>query len=145
MSKKKFKVVTLCGSTKFKNEFYEVATSLSIHGYIVLMPHLFEHYYNIPIDKEQKERFDNMHRQMIDMSDCIVVINKEGYIGESTKSEIEYAKSKGKKVYYQYTECKADCKHNGNDSCLMRKSLFGVVRKFSYNCPMCLRLWEVDK
>ena len=41
-----------------------------------------------------------MHRQKIDLSDEIYVINVNGYIGESTKSEIEYAISNGKKVKY---------------------------------------------
>ena len=41
-----------------------------------------------------------MHRQKIDMSDEIYVINFEGYIGESTEAEIEYAKLKGKRIYY---------------------------------------------
>ena len=41
-----------------------------------------------------------MHKQKIDMSDEIFVINVEGYIGESTRNEIEYAKAKGKKVSY---------------------------------------------
>ncbi len=43
---------------------------------------------------------DEMHKQKIDMSDEIYVINLNGYIGESTKSEIEYANSKGKNISY---------------------------------------------
>ena len=43
---------------------------------------------------------DEMHRQKIDMSDVIYVINVNGYIGESTKNEIEYAKSKNKEIFY---------------------------------------------
>ena len=43
---------------------------------------------------------DGMHRQKIDMSDAIFVINVNGYIGESTKNEIEYAKSKNKEILY---------------------------------------------
>ena len=42
-----------------------------------------------------------MHKQKIDMSDEIYVINVGGYIGESTKSEIEYAKEKGKGISYR--------------------------------------------
>jgi len=41
-----------------------------------------------------------MHKRKIDMSDEIFVINKDGYIGSSTKSEIEYAIAHGKKVNY---------------------------------------------
>ena len=43
---------------------------------------------------------DDMHKCKIDIADEIFVINKNGYIGSSTKSEIEYAISKGKKVNY---------------------------------------------
>lgn len=52
------------------------------------------------INIETKKMLDEMHKQKIDMSNEIYVINFGGYIGESTKSEIEYAKSKGKKISY---------------------------------------------
>ena len=41
-----------------------------------------------------------MHKRKIDMADEIFVINVNGYIGDSTKSEIEYANKTGKKVNY---------------------------------------------
>lgn len=47
-----------------------------------------------------KAMLDDMHKQKIDMSDEIFVINVNGYIGESTKNEIEYAKKNGKKINY---------------------------------------------
>lgn len=47
-----------------------------------------------------KEMLDNMHKRKIDMADAIYVINVGGYIGESTRSEIEYALKNGKRVYY---------------------------------------------
>ena len=47
-----------------------------------------------------KEMLDNMHKRKIDMADAIYVINVGDYIGESTRSEIEYALSNGKKVLY---------------------------------------------
>lgn len=47
-----------------------------------------------------KEMLDDMHKRKIDLADEIFVINVGGYIGESTKSEIEYAKATGKKVNY---------------------------------------------
>ena len=43
---------------------------------------------------------DDMHKRKIDMADAIYVINVGGYIGESTRSEIEYAQRNGKIVYY---------------------------------------------
>ena len=47
-----------------------------------------------------KEMLDDMHKRKIDMADAIFVINVGGYIGESTRSEIEYAKANGKEVRY---------------------------------------------
>ena len=43
---------------------------------------------------------DDMHKRKIDMADEIFVINVGGYIGSSTKSEIEYAKANGREVRY---------------------------------------------
>ena len=47
-----------------------------------------------------KEMLDDMHKRKIDMADSIYVINVGGYIGESTRSEIEYAKANNKPVRY---------------------------------------------
>ena len=105
---KKYPVVTLCGSTRFKNEFMEAQKRLTLEGYIVISVGLFGH----AGDKEvwesmdegtltkTKEMLDDMHKRKIDMADEIFVINVGGYIGESTKSEIEYALSTNKKVNY---------------------------------------------
>lgn len=104
----KYKVITLCGSTRFKDEFLRVQKELSLQGNIVISVGLFGH----SGDKEvwenmdegartkTKEMLDDMHKRKIDMADEIFVINVDGYIGESTKSEIEYAKKNGKKVNY---------------------------------------------
>ena len=69
----KYPVITLCGSTRFKDAFLEAQKRLTL---------------------------DNMHKRKIDMADAIYVINVGGYIGESTRSEIEYALRNGKKVFY---------------------------------------------
>ncbi len=50
--------------------------------------------------KETKELLDDMHKRKIDMADTVFVINKDGYIGKSTESEIEYAKNQGKNIDY---------------------------------------------
>ena len=98
-NKNKYKIITLCGSIKFKNEFLKVQERLTLNGSIVFTPNFFTNKKN-EIDSQMKKMLDKMHRQKIDMSDEIYVINFEGYIGESTKSEIEYAKAKGKKISY---------------------------------------------
>jgi hypothetical protein len=95
---KKFKVITLCGSTKFKKEFHETANKLTKEGNIILMPHCYDHADNEILSDEMKQMMVNMHLQMIDMSDGIFVINVDGYIGESTASEIEYAVNAGKTI-----------------------------------------------
>ena len=95
---RKYPVVTLCGSTKFKDEFFEVQKRLTLQGYIVISVGLFGH----AGDDLQgaKEMLDDMHKRKIDMADEIFVVNKNGYIGSSTKSEIDYAKAHGKIINY---------------------------------------------
>lgn len=99
ISKNKYNIITLCGSIKFKTEFMKVQEALTLDGNIVLTPNFF---YNFEeeINIETRKMLDEMHRQKIDMSNEIYVINFGGYIGESTKSEIEYAKAKEKKIHY---------------------------------------------
>ena len=78
----------------------ELQEKLALDGNIVLIPNFFNSIKKEDIDEKTKKMLDEMHKQKIDMSDEIYVINVGGYIGESTKSEIEYAKSKGKKISY---------------------------------------------
>lgn len=98
---RKYKVITLCGSTKFKDEFLEVQKRLTLEGNIVISVGLFGHSGDNEVwDDGVKEMLDDMHKRKIDMADEIFVINKGGYIGSSTKSEIDYAKANGKTVKY---------------------------------------------
>ena len=97
--KRKYKVITLCGSTRFKDEFLEAQKRLTLEGNIVISVGLFGHSGDNEVWSEgAKEMLDDMHKAKIDMSDEIFVINVGGYIGESTKSEIEYAQKHGKTV-----------------------------------------------
>lgn len=98
-----YKVITLCGSTKFKDEFIKAQKELTLKGYIVISVGLFGHAdgcYDNEITDSVKQMLDDMHKRKIDMSDAIMVIDVGDYIGESTKKEIEYAKSQGKFVYF---------------------------------------------
>ena len=97
--KKKFPIITLCGSTKFKEEFLEMQKYFTLKGWIVLSVGLFGHSGDSEA-WEYKEMLDKMHKNKIDLSDAICVINKNGYIGQSTQSEIEYAKRHNKVIYY---------------------------------------------
>lgn len=103
-----YKVVTLCGSTRFKDEFMKAQKELTLKGYIVISVGLFGHSGDSEVWENMdegtltktKEMLDDMHKRKIDMADSIHVINVNGYIGSSTKSEIEYAKRQNKKITY---------------------------------------------
>ena len=103
-----YKVVTLCGSTRFKEEFMNVQRDLTLKGCIVISVGFFGHSQDVDIWNEMDEEtkiktktmLDDIHKRKIDMADEIFVINVGGYIGESTRSEIEYANKSGKKVNY---------------------------------------------
>lgn len=87
-----FKVVTLCGNLKFKNEFLELQQKLLNQKYIVLMPEFDS--------KLSSETLKLMHRQKIDMADIVYIVNPEGYIDEDVESEIWYAKHNYKQILY---------------------------------------------
>ncbi len=94
------RLVTLCGSTKFKNEFERMNMKLTLEGKIVLTVGFYEHHEGVELTDEQLELLKNLHFEKIKMSDEIFVINPNGYIGESTKLEIEYAKELGKQISF---------------------------------------------
>ena len=98
------KVITICGSMKFIQEMMKISEKIELQGNVVLLP-----IYNP--SRPNKESFtieeiamlDKMHRERIKISDAILVVNVNGYIGDSTKSEIEFAKSLNKEIIY-YTD-----------------------------------------
>ena len=104
----KYKVITLCGSTRFKDQFMEAQKKLTLEGNIVISVGLFGHAGDSEVWENMdegtltktKEMLDDMHKRKIDMADEIFVINVGGYIGSSTRSEIEYAEKTGKTVRY---------------------------------------------
>lgn len=96
-------VITLCGSTRFKDEFLAVQRDLTLQGHIVLSVGLFGHADNEDLTLEEKVRLDNLHKEKINMSDAIFVINKDGYIGESTYSEIDWANRMKKQIFFLET------------------------------------------
>lgn len=104
----KYKVITLCGSTRFKDEFMEAQKKLTLAGNIVISVGLFGHSGDNEVWdgmdagtlSQTKAMLDDMHKRKIDMADDIYVINKDGYIGDSTRSEIRYAREHGKTISY---------------------------------------------
>ena len=98
-----YKIITLCGSTKFKSSFEEITKQLTLKNKIVLAPGIYIHHDKINnINNKEKEQLDKLHREKIDLSDCIIVINEDNYIGFSTRNEIDYANKIGKPVFYLY-------------------------------------------
>lgn len=96
----KYKVITLCGSTKFKDDFMKEQQRLTLAGNIVISVGVFGHADEIELSQSEKVMLDDMHKQKITMADEIFVINKGGYIGWSTQQEINYAAVRNIPVVY---------------------------------------------
>jgi hypothetical protein len=94
-------IVCLCGSTRFKEAWYEQTKRLTYEGKIVLgvgdlNPNKLDT--NDPIDPTLKARLDELHKRKVDLADEVFVLNVGGYVGESTRSEVLYARRGGKAV-----------------------------------------------
>lgn len=92
------KIITLCGSTRFKAAYIDLYQRLTDIGYIVLTVGRFLPRHDH--DGETKAALDRLHLEKINLSDGILVINIDGYVGESTSREIYHARTKGISVYY---------------------------------------------
>lgn len=97
------KIITVCGSYKFKKEMVEITEKMTLKGNCVLTPNELTHTDKDAYTKDEILMIDKMHKEKIKISDAILVVNVNGYIGNSTKSEIEYAKSLNKEIIY-YTD-----------------------------------------
>lgn len=91
------KVVTLCGSMKFQDEMMKIAEKLALDGDCVLTP-VYMVTQHPEVTDEEIKRLKKEQLKRIELSDEIFVVNVGGYVGESTISEIEYAKKIGKEV-----------------------------------------------
>ncbi|MFA6094132.1 MAG: hypothetical protein WC986_14435 [Elusimicrobiota bacterium] len=102
------KVVCLCGSTRFYQEFQEANFKETMAGRIVLSvafaPGVVEHGERVGITLNEKVMFDELHMRKIDLCDEVLVLNVGGYIGDSTLREIVYANKHGKFVRYLHPE-----------------------------------------
>ncbi len=94
------KVITVCGSMKFKDEMVKVAHEYALKGNCVLFP-LME-LSKDDITETEINYLKNAHFKRIELSDLIIVVNKDNYIGDSTKAEIDFAIELGKEVIYYY-------------------------------------------
>ena len=96
------KIITLCGSLKFKKEMMTIAEKMALDGYCVLTP-VYPVSEKMERTKEQLIKLKDAHFKRIELSDAILVINVDNYIGDSTNLEIDYAKKLGKEIIY-YTD-----------------------------------------
>ena len=85
------KIVTLCGSLKFRKEMMTIAEKMALDGYCILTP-VYPVSENMEKTKEQLIKLKEAHFKRIELSDAILVVNINNYIGDSTKLEIDYAK-----------------------------------------------------
>ncbi len=99
------RIITICGSLKFKEEMMKLAIQLELKGNVVLT-------LAFPVDnsktiytEDEILMLGKMHKEKIKLSDSIMVVDVNNYIGEATKSEIEFAKSLDKEIIY-YTKIK---------------------------------------
>lgn len=105
------KIICLCGSTRFKDAFLKANEELTLEGKIVLTVGCFGHAdgkFNTVITEEIKIKLDELHKRKIDLCDSVLILNVEGYIGQSTRSEIEYAKKIGKPIEYLFRNEQSD-------------------------------------
>lgn len=97
------KVITVCGSLKFKDEMIEIAEKMELQENCVLCPIYPTNSDKDAYTEEEVLILDKMHKEKIKLSDAVLVVNVNNYIGNSTKSEIEFAKSLNKEIIY-YTD-----------------------------------------
>ena len=96
------KVITLCGSLKFQEEMMTIAEKMALEGYCILTP-VYPVLENIKRTEKQLINLKEEHFKRIELSDAILVVNVNNYIGNSTNIEIKYAKKLGKEIIY-YTD-----------------------------------------
>ncbi len=96
-------IVCLCGSTRFMEAFHAAGWQFTLDGYIVLSVGVCKHaedHGGEALGQDVAARLDELHLRKIDLSDRVFVLNVDGYIGESTRREIEYAIAIGKPLSY---------------------------------------------
>jgi len=96
-------IVCLCGSTRFMEAFFDAGWKFTLEGQIVLSVGVCkhaEHHGGEALGQDVADKLDELHLRKIDLADSVFVLNVGGYIGDSTRKEIEYAVSKDKPIRY---------------------------------------------
>jgi hypothetical protein len=94
------RVVCLCGSTRFGDAFRDAQRDETLAGRIVLTVGLLGHAEGLDMDGPVKAMLDELHLRKIDLADEVLCLNVGGYVGQSTRREVEYARLTGKPVRY---------------------------------------------
>lgn len=98
------KIITVCGSLKFYKEMMEITEIMELQGNCMLVPIYNSNRPNKDtFTEEEALMLDKMHKEKIKLADAILVVNVDGYIGNSTRNEINYARSLNKEIIY-YTD-----------------------------------------
>ena len=92
-------IITICGSLKYKPEMITIAQKMTFLGHCVITP-IFPNSDKEKYTPEQIQKLKYAHLQKIEISDAILVVNVNNYLGESTRLEIEFAKQHNKQVLY---------------------------------------------
>lgn len=131
-------IATLCGSTRFKEDFERENRRLTLEGWIVLAPGVFRDGRDWEISESQKKELNELHKRKIELSSMVFVINRNGYIGESTTREIEYALDIGIEVYFMemlHSHVAIECRDCG-------RHRIGVEDPTNYPKPPRSNPWE---
>lgn len=94
------KIITICGSSKYKNIILEKYKDLTLNGYMVFIDGIFKEADNIDINEFEAEINDDIFKEKILISNSLYVINKDKYIDDRTNKFILYAKSLNKEILY---------------------------------------------
>ncbi len=100
------KVITVCGSLRFKEEMIRVGVNMEIAGNVVLLP-IIPAGDKDDFTEEELAMLGKMHKEKIKLSDAILVVDVDGYIGEATRGEILFAETQNKEIMY-YSKMKFD-------------------------------------
>lgn len=91
-------IVCICGSTRFVDEMRAANRDLTFAGVIVVAPGEAGEV----VTHEQKTALDALHLRKIDLADRVLVVNPGGYVGESTRREVAYARATGKPISFTH-------------------------------------------
>lgn len=97
-------IVAIIGSSRFKAQHLGIAQRETLLGKVVLVTGFWHHVDMVPISSAQKEELDQLTLRKIDMADEVIVVNVNGYVGESTKRAISHAHTLGKPIRYTHLE-----------------------------------------